>query len=172
MCSFICVSFSLIIRCSFSIALSALILLWTLELRKCAQLPTTNTNCFQRLPHFFSSLNVLLVAFIFSSICHLLINAWPSKLIWPIITSLCVPYIPTWKHLTSSLWMNVTNFIFRLLHIHNLLTLFVHYLLILPIYLLTMRTHLVTILISLLTLSTIMMIMQILLMTKWILLLI
>jgi hypothetical protein len=30
-----------------------------------------------------------------------------------------------WKHFTSSLWMNTTNFIFRLLHIHNLLTLVV-----------------------------------------------
>jgi hypothetical protein len=30
-----------------------------------------------------------------------------------------------WKHLTSSLWMNATDFIFRLLHIHNLPTLVV-----------------------------------------------
>jgi hypothetical protein len=31
-------------------------LLQTLEFRKCAQLLTTNTNCFQQLPHFFLAL--------------------------------------------------------------------------------------------------------------------
>jgi hypothetical protein len=30
-----------------------------------------------------------------------------------------------WKHLTPSLWMNVANFIFQLLYIYNLPTLFV-----------------------------------------------
>jgi hypothetical protein len=55
----------------------------------------------------------------FSFARHLLINAWSSKLIWPITTSLCVPYTPTWKHLTSALWTNVVNFIFWLLHIRN-----------------------------------------------------
>jgi len=57
--------------------------------------------------------------------CCLLINAWSSKLIWPITISLCVPCTTTWKHFVSSLWMNTTNFIFRSLHIFNLLTLVV-----------------------------------------------
>jgi hypothetical protein len=39
--------------------------------------------------------------------------------------NLCVPCTTTWKHLTSSLWVNITDFIFWLLHICNLLTLFV-----------------------------------------------
>jgi hypothetical protein len=68
-------------------------------------------------------LNIPPVTFIFSYTRHFLINTWFSKLIRPITTSLCVPYIATWKHFTSSLWVNVTNFIFRLLHIYNLLTL-------------------------------------------------
>jgi hypothetical protein len=101
----------------------AFILLRTLKLWKCAQLLTTNANCFRWLPCFFSSLNILLVTFIFSSAYHLLINTWSLKLIWPITTSLCVPCTTTWKHLASSLWMNVANFIFRLLHIHNCPTL-------------------------------------------------
>jgi hypothetical protein len=33
------------------------------------------------------------------------------------------PYIATWKHLTSSLWMNIAEFIFWLLHIYNTPTL-------------------------------------------------
>ncbi len=64
------------------------------------------------------------VTFIFSYVSHLLINTWSSKLIQPITTSLCVPCIATWNHLASSLWMNVIDFIFWLLHIYNLLTLF------------------------------------------------
>jgi hypothetical protein len=57
-------------------------------------------------------LNIPLVTFIFSYAHHFLINTWSSKLLRFITTSLCVPYIATWKHLTSSLWMNVTNFVF------------------------------------------------------------
>jgi hypothetical protein len=123
MCLLFYASFSLVIHYSFSIALSALILLWTPKLRKHAQLLATNINYFQQLPYFFSSLNISLIAFIFSSTHHLLINAWSLKLIRPITTSLCVPCITTWKHLASSLWMNVVDFIFRWLHIYNLLTL-------------------------------------------------
>jgi hypothetical protein len=47
------------------------------------------------------------------------------KLIQPITTSLSVPCTSTWKHFATSLWMNTTNFIFQLLHIHNLPTLIV-----------------------------------------------
>jgi len=43
---------SLVIIYSFSIALSTLMLLWTPKLRKCAQLPTRNINCFQWLSLF------------------------------------------------------------------------------------------------------------------------
>ncbi len=92
---------------------------------KNTKLPTTNTICFQQLPCFFLSLNIPLVTFIFSFAWCLLINAWSLKLIRPIITSLCVPCTTTWKHLTSSLWMNNANFIFWLLHIHNLFRIFV-----------------------------------------------
>ncbi len=72
---------------------------------------------------FFPSLNFPLIAFIFLHAHFFIINAWSLKLIWPITISLCVPYIATWKHLTSSLWMNVTNFIFWLRHTYNLPTL-------------------------------------------------
>jgi hypothetical protein len=51
---------------------------------------------------------------------HLLIDAWSLKLIRPITTSLCVSCIAMWKHFMSSLWMDVTDFIFRLFHISNL----------------------------------------------------
>jgi len=47
LCSLFYASFSLAICCSFSIALSALILLRTPKLWKCAQLLTTNANYFQ-----------------------------------------------------------------------------------------------------------------------------
>jgi hypothetical protein len=85
-----------------------------------------------------------------------------------------------WKHLASSLWMNVANFIFWLLHTCNcpnsLYWLhFVHLiylLLIVPIYLLTVKTHLMIVLIFLLIVPIILMIVQIFLMIKWILLLI
>jgi hypothetical protein len=63
------------------------------------------------------SLNFSPITFIFLLVYHLLINAWSSKSIWPIITSLCVPCTAMWKHLVSSLWMNMVDFIFRLLHI-------------------------------------------------------
>jgi hypothetical protein len=39
--------------------------------------------------------------------------------------NLCVFCIAMWKHFTSSLWMNVEDFIFQLLHIINLLLLVV-----------------------------------------------
>ncbi len=46
LCSFLYTSFSLVICCNFSIALSTLILLWTPKLRKCTQLLATNINYF------------------------------------------------------------------------------------------------------------------------------
>ncbi len=125
MCSLLCVSFSLVIHYNFSIALSAFILIWTPKLWKHAQLLATKTNYFRQLPHFFLSLNTPPATFIFSSVHYFLINTWSSKLIWPISISLCVPCTTTWKHLVSSLWMNVADLMFQLLHIHNLLTLFV-----------------------------------------------
>jgi hypothetical protein len=45
------------------------------------------------------------------------------KLKWPITKSLCVPCTTTWKHLASSVWMNVADFIFQLFHIRSLPTL-------------------------------------------------
>jgi hypothetical protein len=66
-------------------------------------------------------LNIPPVTFIFH-LPTLFFNAWSSKLIWSITTSLCVPCISTWKQLVSSLWMNVAKFMFQLLHICNLLT--------------------------------------------------
>ncbi len=85
--------------------------------------PATTANCFQQLPYFFSSLNILPITFIFPFVYCLLIKTWSSKLIRPIITSLYVPCTTMWKHLASSLWMNIIDFIFRLLHIRNLPTL-------------------------------------------------
>jgi hypothetical protein len=38
----------------------------------------------------------------------------------PIITSLSISYIATWKHFMLSLWMDIKDIIFRLLHISNL----------------------------------------------------
>jgi len=99
--------------------------LWIPKLKKHAQLLAKNTNYFRWLPPFFSSLNFLPVTFIFSFTRHLLINTWSSKLIQPITTSLCVHCTVTWKHLTSSLQINITNFIFQLLHIHNTPTFYV-----------------------------------------------
>ncbi len=86
---------------------------------------TSNNKCklFLRNTPFFSSLNIPLVTFIFSSACRLLINTWSLKLIWPIITNLCVPCTAMCKHLASSLWMNFVDFIFRLFHIRNFPTL-------------------------------------------------
>jgi hypothetical protein len=53
LCSLFYTSFSFAISCCFSITLFAFMLLWTPELRKRAQLPTINTNCFRQLPLFF-----------------------------------------------------------------------------------------------------------------------
>ncbi len=113
LCLILWTSFSLAIIYSFSMALSTLMLLWSPKLRKHIQLPITNTKCFWQVPHFFPSLNIPPVTFIFLHACHLLINAWSSKLIWPINTSLCVLCTTMWKHFTSSLWMNVAYFIFN-----------------------------------------------------------
>jgi len=84
--------FPLLFIVVFSIALFAFILLQIPKLWKCAQLPAINANYFQGLLHFFLSLNILPVTFIFSSTHHLLINAWSSKLIQPITRSLCPLY--------------------------------------------------------------------------------
>jgi len=46
-CLLLCTSFSLVICYSFSVTLSALILLWTVKLWKHTQLPATNANYFQ-----------------------------------------------------------------------------------------------------------------------------
>jgi len=89
LCSFLYVSFSLAIFCNFSIPLFVIILLQTTKFQKCAQLLSTNTNCFRQLPHFFLAFNITLVAFIFLSASHLFMNTWSSKLISPITTSLC-----------------------------------------------------------------------------------
>jgi hypothetical protein len=100
----------------------------------CCELQTSNTLITSNNKHkllsmitffFISSLNFLLITFTFLLTCHFLINAWSLKLIWPITTSLCVPCIAMWKHFMSSIWMNVANFIFWLLHIRNLCTLVV-----------------------------------------------
>ncbi len=53
LCSLFCASFSFATFCSFSIALSTLMLLWILELKKCSQLPTRNENIFWWSPLFF-----------------------------------------------------------------------------------------------------------------------
>jgi hypothetical protein len=112
LCSLLYAFFSLVIQCSFSITFFAFILLWIPKLQKCAQLLARIANYFRWLPRFFLYLNISPITFIFSFAHHLLINTWSLKLIWPISTSLCDPCIATWKHLTSSLWMNITNFIF------------------------------------------------------------
>jgi hypothetical protein len=124
LCSLLCTSLSFTIHYNFSIKLSIIMLLWILEPWKCSQLPTTNENHFERLP-FFLSWNFLLLIFIYLLAHCLLINAWSSKLIWPITTSLCVLYTTMWKCFPSSLWMNAIDFIFQLFHIPNLLTLVV-----------------------------------------------
>jgi hypothetical protein len=69
---------------------------------------------------FFFSLNILLIAFIFLHAHRLLINAWSLKLIQLVTTSSCVLYTSTWKHFTSSLWINIVDFISQLLHIINI----------------------------------------------------
>jgi hypothetical protein len=65
LCSLLCASFTFVIFCSFSITISAFMLMWILELWKHAQLLAIIANYFWWLPHFFSSLNDPLVAFIF-----------------------------------------------------------------------------------------------------------
>jgi len=89
--------FSFFIIYSFSITLSALTLLWIPKLSKRAKIPTTNANYFWWLHHFFSSLNFLLVTFIFLSARCFLINIWSLKLILPITTSLC----PLYNHMEA-----------------------------------------------------------------------
>jgi hypothetical protein len=125
LCSFFYTSFSFAILCNFSIMLSTFMLLWILEIRKHIQLLVTNENNFQQLYHLFSSLSFLPIPFIFWPACHLLINTSSSKLWWPITTTFCVPCTTTWKHVTSSLWMNASYFIFQLFCIHNPLKLII-----------------------------------------------
>jgi len=52
LCSFLYVSFSLVIFCNFSIAFFIVMLLWTTKFRKCAQPLATNTTCFRQYPFF------------------------------------------------------------------------------------------------------------------------
>ncbi len=124
MCSLLCTSFSFVILCSFSIALSTLMLLWTQEFQKCSQPPTTNENRFWWLLSFF----------FFEHLAHhihfftyplLLINTWSLQLIRPITTSLRVLYITTCKHFASSLKINTLDSIFWLVHIPSIPTLIV-----------------------------------------------
>jgi hypothetical protein len=61
----------------------------------------------------------MLVAFIFLLAHCFLINTWSLKLIQPITTSWNVSCTTTWKHFTSSIWVNVIDFIFWLFHIVN-----------------------------------------------------
>ncbi len=85
--------------------------------------------------------------------CLLSFNTSSLELWWPITITFCVPCTSTWKHNTSSLWMNTSNLIFWLFCIHNLskylfwlhVILHVHILLTMPINLLTILIHLLTI---------------------------
>ncbi len=72
LCSFFCHSFFLFLFCSFSITLSTLMLLWTSKLWKHWQLLATNENNFWSKKILF--LNVMFIASIFLSTCHLLIS--------------------------------------------------------------------------------------------------
>ncbi len=65
------------------------------------------------------------ISFIFWPTHHLLTNTSSSKLWRPITTTFCVPCTTTWNHVTSSLWMNALDFIFRLFYIHNPLKLII-----------------------------------------------
>ncbi len=78
-----------------------------------------NENNFRQLFHLFSSLSFPPVPFIFWPTHYLFINTLSSKLWWPITTIFCVPFITTWKHLTSSLWMNASDLILWMFYIHN-----------------------------------------------------
>jgi hypothetical protein len=55
--------------------------------------------------------------------CCLLINTWSSKLIWPSLQ--VYVYLVQPHGNTSSLWTNIVDFIFWLLHIRNLPTWYV-----------------------------------------------
>ncbi len=124
LCSFFYASFFL---CYFLLFLNHTIYIHVVVNSKTSNRPITSNKKHKlfSIVTFFLSLNFSPITFIFLLVYHLLINAWSSKSIWPIITSLCVPCTTTWKHFASLLWMNVINFIFQLLHIHNLLTLVV-----------------------------------------------
>lgn len=87
---------------------------------KKTQLLVANENNFWWLHYLFSSLSFPLVPFIFLLTHHLLINTSSLKLWWPITTTFYVPYTTTWKHITSSLWMNTSYLIFWLFYIHSL----------------------------------------------------
>ncbi len=104
--------------------ISTLILLWTLKLQKTRTTSNNKHKLLLTITSFFLVLKHHAYDIHFFIYPPSLINAWSSKLIRPITTTLCVPCTTTWKHLSSSLWMNVANFIFWLLHIHNLSTLF------------------------------------------------
>jgi hypothetical protein len=84
---------------SFSITLFALILLWTPKLWKLNmhnfQQQTQTT--FDNYPIFLILEHPTRHIHFFISCC-LLIITWSSKLIWPVITSLCVPCTTKWKH--------------------------------------------------------------------------
>jgi hypothetical protein len=68
---------------------------------------------------FFSTLNISPITFIFLPTYHLLMNAWSSKLIRPITTSLC----PLYSHMEAlciiNMNENIEYFIFWLLHVRN-----------------------------------------------------
>ncbi len=125
LCSLFYISFSFAILCNFSIALSKVMLVWTLEFQICSQLPTTKENNFRQLPCLFLFLSFPPILFIFLHARHLLINVSSLKLIYPITTTFCVHCTTMWKHFMSSLWMNTSNFIFWLFYIPNLSTLII-----------------------------------------------
>jgi hypothetical protein len=65
LCSLFCTSFSFVTLYNFSIVLSTLMLLWTLEFQKCSQLLITNENNFRQFLCLFLSLSFSHVSFIF-----------------------------------------------------------------------------------------------------------
>jgi hypothetical protein len=62
---------------------------------------------------------LLAFLFVFWATRHLLFNSLSLKLWRPITTTFYVPCISMWKHVTSSLWMNASVFIFWLFYIHS-----------------------------------------------------
>jgi hypothetical protein len=120
--SLLCASFSLAILHSVSITLFACILLWTSKLWKCAQLPTTNINYFQRYPIFF--ILERLVRCIHFLPCPLFFN---QHMILEINMAHHYKFMcPLYNHMEALniiIMKNVANFIFQLCHICNLLTL-------------------------------------------------